>query len=114
MAFDPKMLPAKVHEAFKLGPGAWPLVVERAIEATITDVDKIANMVFYMHHPERLGRPLASDETKLINEWKAFRTLVKPRVEAAIEYSGSSSGLATGKQRHKAYELENTWITSYS
>lgn len=105
MAFDPKMLPVKVYEAFCLGPGAWPLVVECAIAAKITDADKIANIVFYMHHPERLGRPLASDETKLINEWKAFRTLVKPRVEAVAKAAEAKS---TGSEVAR-WNFENAW-----
>lgn len=108
MAFDPKLLPAKVYEAFDLGPGAWPLVVERAIEAKITDVDKIANMVFYMHHPERLGRPLTADETTLIKEWKAFRTLVKPRVEAAAEVRYSTKSADPEIAR---WNFENAWPT---
>ncbi len=115
MAFDPKKLPAKVYKAFKLGPGVWPIMIEAAIEENMLDVDELTSIMFYLHHPERLGRPLKSDETGLINEWKAYRKIIKPRVDAAAKSSGSSSGLPTGKQQHKPYyELENTFITSYS
>ncbi len=45
-----------------------------------TDLDKLANIDFYMHHPELNGRPLRNDEIKLIAEWKSFRTKIAPLV----------------------------------
>ena len=82
MPFDPKQLPPGVYAAFRQGPVAWPLVVQRALHATIFDITKLTDMVFYLHHPERIGHPLKPFETKLINEWKAFRTLITPSVNA--------------------------------
>ncbi len=87
MAFDPKKLPAKVYDAYKLGPGVWPIIIEAAIQENIQDVDRLTSIIFYLHHPERLGRPLKSDETSLINEWKAFRTIIKSRVDALAAVS---------------------------
>ncbi|MEO7672933.1 MAG: hypothetical protein ABIU09_02510 [Pyrinomonadaceae bacterium] len=102
MVFDPKKLPATVYEAFKLGPGVWPVMVEHAIQANITDVDQIASIVFYLHHPERMGSPLRSDETNLIEEYKAFRKTVKPRVEAAIKHGVGSKNRRPGSMIFKA------------
>lgn len=83
MAFNPESLPSKVYEAYKLGPAMWPLVVERAIEAKITNVNRVTDIMFYLHHPELKGRSLRSDETGLTNEWKGFREMIRRRVEEA-------------------------------
>jgi hypothetical protein len=82
MNFDPRRLPPSVYNAYTMGAMAWPLVVEKAIQAGITNVNKLADIVFYLHHPERSGRPLGAGETSLINQWKNFRNLVAPRVRA--------------------------------
>jgi len=63
MSFDPKKLPSRVYEAFKLGAVAWPLVVQKAVAEGITDVDELASIVFYLNHPERNGRPISAGET---------------------------------------------------
>ncbi len=77
-------LPNKVREAFGMGPLAWPLVVQRAIEAGIRDSGELANIVFFLHHPERRGRALNSSEPnfkKFSEEWKAWRTLIEPMLK---------------------------------
>ncbi len=80
MTFNPKKLPPTVYDAYKMGVSGWMLAVQRAIELGITDINKLTDMVFFVHHPELNGRPLKSDETKLISEWRDFRSLVKPIV----------------------------------
>lgn len=80
MAFDPKTLPTRVYNAFELGPLAWPLVIEEAIKEQMTDVNELTDIVFYLHHPDRIGDPLGQDDVGLISEWKAFRRLIKARV----------------------------------
>jgi hypothetical protein len=75
-SFNPATLPASVREVYKLGAMAWPLVLDKAKGAGIRDVDKLTDIMFFLHHPERSGRPLASDEKALINQWKSFRVLV--------------------------------------
>lgn len=80
MSFDPKTLPAGVQAAYRMGPMAWALVVEKCIGAGIENPDKLADIVFYLHHPERNGRPLLAVETTLIKQWKGFRTLIMPRL----------------------------------
>lgn len=78
-------LPGPVREAFNLGPLGWPLAVMRSIDAGRTNLDDLADMVFFMHHPERLkagvGGALSQsdpDFAKLANEWKGWQTLIKP------------------------------------
>lgn len=80
MAFSPQSLPANVQEAFKLGAICWPLVVQECVNSKIFDLDRLASIVFYLHYPERNGKPIASHETDMIEKWKAFRTLIKPMV----------------------------------
>lgn len=77
-------LPSKVREAFNMGALAWPLAVQRAIQAGIRDSEDLADMVFFMHHPERKGRALDPGEPDfkiLSKEWKAWRTLIIPLLE---------------------------------
>lgn len=85
MSFDPNTLPPSVRNAFAMGAMAWPLVVQKALGAGITDLDYLASVVFYLHHPERNGRQIQSHETELIKEWKSFRAMIRPFV-----ISGSS------------------------
>jgi len=80
MAFDPSSLPKNMYEAYKGGPLMWPVVVQKGVESGIKDVDFLASVVFYLHHPQRNGRPIATDETAMIEQWKGFRTLIKPMV----------------------------------
>jgi len=90
MAFNPTSLPRPVYEAYKMGVGAWPLVVDRAIQAGITDANVIGNIVFYMFHPDRIGYPLQTGETALIQEWKAHRDYAKARIANPTLYLPNS------------------------
>lgn len=38
-----------------------------ALQPGIGNVNELADIVFYLHHPERRGRPLGSAEIALIN-----------------------------------------------
>jgi hypothetical protein len=80
MSFDPKTLPASVQAVYRQGPLAWALAVDSCLRVGIEDPIKLADIVFYLHHPERIGRPLQSYEVSLINQWKGFRTLIMPRL----------------------------------
>jgi len=95
MAFNPTSLPASVYEAYKHGPMYWPWVVERAHLAGITNPDKIADIVFYLHHPERVGRPLESGESALIKEWKGFRYLIKLQLDPKEVSPSTKAGAAS-------------------
>lgn len=84
MAFTPNSLPATVREAYNtMGVVGWVGVVQTAIQAGIRDVDRLASIVFYLHHPERNGKQIASYESSMIKEWKAFRTLIVAMVPHA-------------------------------
>lgn len=83
MSFDPKRLPASVLQAFRQGPMAWPVVVEKALNSGIHDLNKLTDIVFYLHFPERIGNPIKPTEVQLISKWNGFRSLVKPRLVAA-------------------------------
>jgi len=91
-------LPFKVRDAFSKGPLAWPLAVHRAIEAGRSNLEDLTDMVFFMHHPERIlsgtGRALDAQEPqfeKLRKEWKAWRTLVRPLVEKSGKPKASTT-----------------------
>lgn len=90
MTFNPMILPAKAYKAYKLGVGAWPLVVQRAVEQGVRGINCLTDIVFYLHHPELGGRPIASGETGLIDEWKRLRILVRQRAPA---HSGFQNGM---------------------
>jgi hypothetical protein len=84
MAFDPNQLPPSVRSVYEQGPIAWPQVVQHAIGVNIKSLNKLTDIVFYLHYPERIGKPLKANETDLIAKWQAFRTLIKPRLQAMI------------------------------
>jgi hypothetical protein len=89
--FRKAALPAAVRDAYNAGPLSWALAVQRAIQAGIRDLNLLTNIVFFMHHPERmqgggLGRALSPMEpgyAKLASEWKGWRELVKPMLAKA-------------------------------
>jgi len=60
------------------GSPGW--LVRTAVENGIRDVDRLASIVFYLHHPERNGRAIDPSETAMIAQWKNWRTLIKPMV----------------------------------
>jgi len=78
MAFRVNDLPAAAQAAFNNGPLAWMLVVQECIKAGMTNADELASIVFYLHHPERGGKPIQASEKTLVEQWKAFRDLIKP------------------------------------
>ena len=87
MAFDPMRLPERVLEAYKWGVGARESVVYRAIWEGM-DANTIGNIVFYLHHPERIGYPIQPGETSLIQEWKTHRDYAQGRMAWAVETAG--------------------------
>ncbi len=85
MAFNPEHLPTTVYEIYKMGPLMWMVTVQSAIQVGIRNPDTLTNIVFYVHHPELEGRPLRKDETKLIADYKVFRTMVKAMLPEMIK-----------------------------
>lgn len=81
-------LPRTVRDAFHIGALAWPLAVQRAIQSGMSNLDDLTDIVFFMHHPERVvagvGQPLQAGDpqfARLSGEWKAFRTLIAPMLK---------------------------------
>lgn len=80
-------LPSGVREVFAT-PHGWFLAVRRAIAAGWREVNQLTNIVFFMHHPERVigGVGLALDPSEprfaaLSGEWKVYRTLVQQQLD---------------------------------
>ena len=100
--------PADTRTTFHQGGILWPLAVTQAIDGGVKNVDDLTNLVFFMHHPERMtgdtGRALDPKEVdfqRLADEWTGFRTMVRPMVKTPS--SGTSSG--SGKSKSLAEEF---------
>jgi len=85
MAFNPASLPETVQEAYRLGPNSWGFVLQSAVISGIENLDKLTDIVFFLHHPERKGKWLASNEISLFAEWKKFRDLIAPRIPDMVK-----------------------------
>ncbi len=95
--FSLAQFPADTRSTFHKGAILWPLAVTQAIGGGVKGVDDLTNLVFFMHHPERMigttGRaldPKEADFQRLADEWTGFRTMVKPMLTTTS--SGTSSG----------------------
>ena len=78
MSFNPDDLPPTTYDSYqKNGAIGWIITVRFAILEGVRDPNYLANIPFYLHHPELKGRPIYNEEIKLIAEWKAFRTLIR-------------------------------------
>lgn len=97
MSFDPQKLPSKVYQSYKMGVMAWPLTIQQALYSGIHDLNKLTDIVFYLHYPDLVGRSLGPDDTELIKKWKAFRGLVASRRAAHV-------GNLTGN-----FEIQRLW-----
>ena len=100
--------PTDTRTTFHQGAILWPLAVTQAIYGGVKNVDALTNLVFFMHHPERMtgdtGRALDPKEAnfqRLADEWTGFRTMVRPMVKTPS--SGTSSG--SGKSKSLAEEF---------
>ncbi len=89
--------PADTRTTFHSGGALWPLAVQQAIKGGVKRVDPLTNLVFFMHHPERMtdgtGRALDPSEAnfqRLAAEWTGFRTMIQPLLKKPS--SGTSSG----------------------
>lgn len=105
--FSLAKFPVDTRSTFHKGGVLWPLAVSQAIDGGIKGIDDLTNLVFFMHHPERMagdtGRALDPKEAnfhQLADEWTGFRTMVSPMVKAPS--GGKSSG--SGKSKSLAKE----------
>jgi phosphatidylserine/phosphatidylglycerophosphate/cardiolipin synthase-like enzyme len=76
-------LPPKARGLFGQGSGAWREAVTEAATAGIRDPNELADLVFFMNHPERMsagvGRLISRtdpDFVKLRAEWNEYRKTV--------------------------------------
>jgi len=92
--FNPSQYPARLQEIYRQGAMYWPVAVQTAKEIGYKQLDKLTDLVFYMHHPELHGRPINAGETTLANEWVAFRSLIRPALDYNSKPSGGSGGTA--------------------
>lgn len=74
---NPAQLPVNVRKIYERGSLAWVMIVKTAVRENIININKLTDIIFYLNNPELEGRPLEIGETKLIAEWKGYRTLIK-------------------------------------
>jgi phosphatidylserine/phosphatidylglycerophosphate/cardiolipin synthase-like enzyme len=96
-------LPAPVQRAFKKGGAAWREAVLAAVGARIADPRKLADVMFFMQHPERMtaagvGKLIEEKEAefhKLRAEWILYFTIVtkilKPSTKPTVFLPASRS-----------------------
>jgi hypothetical protein len=95
----PDDLPPKTKSEFLKhfrSPILWPIVVQQAVREGVKNASDLADIIFHMHHHDRINSPIGAGETKLIEEWKAWRKFVepgiagwaKPVVKAEVDYLG--------------------------
>lgn len=85
---NPTFLPPRTYVAYRLGPRAWPTVVQTAKQEGIKDVDCLADIVFYLRHPEMEGRAITPGEAVLIDEWRQIRSrLFTYQLDVLVESS---------------------------
>ena len=84
-------LPPAVVTKFKGAPAQWPAALKEAIGAGIADRALLANLVFFMHHKERMssvdvGKPLDPDEQGFVilrAEWDQCFEIVSRALDPA-------------------------------
>lgn len=85
--FQLETYPTKAQTHFRSGAPNWPLAVQAAADGGI-ELDDLADLVFYMHHPERMtgttGKPLRKGERNfktMAAEWKTWRASAAAVIE---------------------------------
>jgi phosphatidylserine/phosphatidylglycerophosphate/cardiolipin synthase-like enzyme len=75
-------LPAQVQPHFSKGGSAWRPAVAEAIKAGIRDPKDLANLIYFMQHPDRIAggagtriRKEDADFVKARAEWMLYRTI---------------------------------------
>jgi len=95
-------LPAQVQQAFKKGGASWREALREAISAQIVDPRRLADLMFFMQHPERMstgvGELIKEKEAefyKLRSEWVLYFTIVtrilKPSTKVTVFLPARSS-----------------------
>jgi phosphatidylserine/phosphatidylglycerophosphate/cardiolipin synthase-like enzyme len=88
-------LPVKTRAQFAKGRAAWRDAVTEAIRAGFRDAGSLADLIFFMQHPERLvagvGKPMDKKEEdffKLRSEWSLYRTIAAGMLKPSATKSG--------------------------
>jgi len=83
-----------VQQAFALGAASWREAVKAAMSAGIVDPRWLADLVFFMQHPERMvrgvGKPIDAKEPgfhKLSPEWDLYLTIVMRILDPSLKPS---------------------------
>ncbi len=88
--FRVENLPSNVQELFrKRSP--WLRVLDEAILSGMKDINLLADLIFFMHHPERVidgvGKLIDPKEEHFIRlraEWNHYRTIAKCRLDPSF------------------------------
>ena len=105
--FQLKRLPPKVQSVFGQGSGSWRVAVAEAIDAGFRDPNVLADLVFFMHHPERMAAGVGKsidqkepDFVKLRTDWNQYRgivtNLLKVPLHAKDAYYRCLCGFSSG------------------
>jgi len=80
-------LPAKAQQHFSKGGASWRDAVAEALAAGIRNPNDLADIIFFMQHPELMssgvGKPISRNDSeffKLRAEWELYRTIAKRRL----------------------------------
>ncbi|MEZ5366487.1 MAG: hypothetical protein R2748_30155 [Bryobacterales bacterium] len=94
MSFVAANLPPSAYALFQQAqkaPPLWPSVVKESYRVGIHDLNKLTDVAFHVHHPERKGRDIASGESLLIKEWKGYKETIRSWMPASKSTSSKST-----------------------
>jgi phosphatidylserine/phosphatidylglycerophosphate/cardiolipin synthase-like enzyme len=89
-------LPPSVQPLAKKGTNSWPKALDEAIAKGVTDLDKLADLIFFMHHPERVrradgvGKDIDPDEkgaVRLLAEREYHKVVAQRRLSPSFQPS---------------------------
>ena len=69
-------LPADVITEFSKGVNNWMNHVRVAVKRGVTNLTDLTDLVFFLHHPERLGKKIEAWESEAAEAWKDFRRMI--------------------------------------
>ena len=94
MVFSPNQLPPAAQQSFANHLNPWEVTAVAAMDHGVTDRNTLADIAFYHHHRDLIGRALSSDMANfdaLSEEWTTWRaavnTMFGPGYGSAEEHS---------------------------
>lgn len=92
--FRPEDWPSSVQQLFGKGGAAWLESLDGAIGAGIKETKRLADLIFFMQHPERMkagrGRLIDLNEEDFVQvraEWVLYRTIAARRLDPGLKPS---------------------------